>query len=60
LAVREPPSGLDKNAYFIALTGAFFAGVAEIITSVSISNSNPASIAQPSSSASRQRRCSGN
>ncbi|CAO2174590.1 unnamed protein product [Urochloa humidicola] len=38
--VRDPPPGLDKNAYFLAISGAFFAGVAEVITSVFISNNN--------------------
>ncbi|CAO2185608.1 unnamed protein product [Urochloa humidicola] len=42
LAVRDdPPPRLDKDAYFLALSGAFFAGVAEIITAVFISNNNP-------------------
>ncbi|CAO2204654.1 unnamed protein product [Urochloa humidicola] len=39
-AVRDPPPGIDKNAYFLALTGAFFAGVAEVIAAVSVSTSN--------------------
>ncbi|OEL20303.1 hypothetical protein BAE44_0018680 [Dichanthelium oligosanthes] len=40
LSVREPPPGIDKNAYLLALAGAFFAGVADVITAVRISN-NP-------------------
>ncbi|CAL4951483.1 unnamed protein product [Urochloa decumbens] len=39
LAVRDPPPGIDRNAYFLALTGAFFAGVAEVIVAVSVSSS---------------------
>ncbi|CAO2185602.1 unnamed protein product [Urochloa humidicola] len=41
LAMRDPPPGLDKNAYFLAIAGAFFAGVAEVITAVFISNNSP-------------------
>ncbi|CAO2193619.1 unnamed protein product [Urochloa humidicola] len=41
LAVRDPPPGLDKNAYFLAIAGAFFAGIVEVITAVFISNNNP-------------------
>ncbi|CAO2209020.1 unnamed protein product [Urochloa humidicola] len=42
LAVRDPPPGLvDENAYFLAVAGAFFAGVAGIFAAVFISNNNP-------------------
>ncbi|CAL4958109.1 unnamed protein product [Urochloa decumbens] len=40
LAVRDPPPGLDKNAYLFVLTGAFFAAVAGIIAVFRASN-NP-------------------
>ncbi|CAO2209022.1 unnamed protein product [Urochloa humidicola] len=41
LAVREPPPGLvDKNAYFLAIAGAFFAGMAGVVAAVCASN-NP-------------------
>nr|TKW13398.1 hypothetical protein SEVIR_5G098500v2 [Setaria viridis] len=33
-AVIEPPPWLDKNAYFLALSGAFFAGMAHVTASV--------------------------
>ncbi|KAL6626733.1 hypothetical protein ACP70R_030459 [Stipagrostis hirtigluma subsp. patula] len=38
LAAREPPPGLDKTAYFLALAGAFYAGVAEVVTAVWVWN----------------------
>ncbi|CAL4951458.1 unnamed protein product [Urochloa decumbens] len=42
LAVRDPPPGLDKNAYFLAVAGAFFAGVAGILAAVRrAANNNP-------------------
>ncbi|CAO2185604.1 unnamed protein product [Urochloa humidicola] len=41
LAVRDTPPGLDKNAYFLAIAGAFFAGVAGILVAVRASNKNP-------------------
>ncbi|KAL6626735.1 hypothetical protein ACP70R_030461 [Stipagrostis hirtigluma subsp. patula] len=34
LAVLEPSPGLDNNTYYIALAGAFFAGVAGVIAAV--------------------------
>ncbi|RLM93782.1 uncharacterized protein C2845_PM08G05410 [Panicum miliaceum] len=40
LAVREPPPGLDKNAYILAVAGAFFAGVAGVVAAVCLPN-NP-------------------
>ncbi|XP_062208336.1 uncharacterized protein LOC133909800 [Phragmites australis] len=40
LAVREPPPGVHKNAYLLAITGPFFAGVAEVMAAVWVSN-NP-------------------
>ncbi|CAO2204661.1 unnamed protein product [Urochloa humidicola] len=42
LAVREPPPGVDKNAYFLAVAGAFFAGMAGVAAAVCASN-NPRS-----------------
>ncbi|RLM91474.1 hypothetical protein C2845_PM08G05390 [Panicum miliaceum] len=41
LAVREPPPGLDKNTYLLAVAGAFFAGVAEVITAAVCVSNNP-------------------
>ncbi|KAL6626727.1 hypothetical protein ACP70R_030453 [Stipagrostis hirtigluma subsp. patula] len=38
LAARQPPPRLDKTAYFLALAGAFYAGVAEVVTAVWVSN----------------------
>ncbi|KAL6626730.1 hypothetical protein ACP70R_030456 [Stipagrostis hirtigluma subsp. patula] len=38
LAVREPPPGLERNAYFVAVAGSFFAGVAEVVTAIWLSN----------------------
>ncbi|CAL4965216.1 unnamed protein product [Urochloa decumbens] len=35
LAVREPPPGLDEDAYFLALSLVFIAGVAGIMAAVS-------------------------
>ncbi|TVU21950.1 hypothetical protein EJB05_31621, partial [Eragrostis curvula] len=29
-----PPPGLDTNAYFVALSGVFFAGVTQVVASV--------------------------
>ncbi|KAF8662893.1 hypothetical protein HU200_055475 [Digitaria exilis] len=40
LAVRDPPAGLNTNAYYLALTGAFFGGVAGITAAACLSN-NP-------------------
>ncbi|CAO2193616.1 unnamed protein product [Urochloa humidicola] len=40
LAVRQPPPGLNTNAYVLALTGAFFAAVAGVFATVRASN-NP-------------------
>ncbi|RCV24621.1 hypothetical protein SETIT_5G100500v2 [Setaria italica] len=34
MAVREPPPGLNKTAYLLALSGAFFAGVTQVSASV--------------------------
>nr|TKV98102.1 hypothetical protein SEVIR_9G538350v2 [Setaria viridis] len=34
MAVSEPPPWLDRNAYLVALTGAFFAGMAQVAASV--------------------------
>ncbi|CAO2198965.1 unnamed protein product [Urochloa humidicola] len=34
VAVREPPLGLDKTTYSLALSGAFFAGVIQVTASV--------------------------
>ncbi|CAO2185609.1 unnamed protein product [Urochloa humidicola] len=34
MAVREPPLGLDKTTYSLALSGAFFAGVIQVTASV--------------------------
>ncbi|KAF8705011.1 hypothetical protein HU200_031266 [Digitaria exilis] len=30
MAVTEPPRWLDRNAYFVTLSGAFFAGMAQV------------------------------
>lgn len=38
LAVSEPPPGFDRNLYTIAISGAFFAGVAELSAAVWVSN----------------------
>jgi hypothetical protein len=38
LAVRGPPLGLDKNAYFLALSAAFFAGVAGVMAAIWVSH----------------------
>jgi hypothetical protein len=35
MAVSEPPPWLDRNTYFVALSGAFFAGTTLVIVSVS-------------------------
>ncbi|CAL4958126.1 unnamed protein product [Urochloa decumbens] len=42
LAVRQPPPGLDENAYYLTVSGGFFAGLAQAITAVvCVSNNNP-------------------
>ncbi|CAL4965179.1 unnamed protein product [Urochloa decumbens] len=41
LAVRDLPPGLDKNAYFLAVAGAFFAGVAGILAAAARASNNP-------------------
>ncbi|CAO2198949.1 unnamed protein product [Urochloa humidicola] len=42
LAVREPPPGLDKTTYLLAIAGTFFAGVAGVVAAaVCASNNNP-------------------
>nr|TKW13410.1 hypothetical protein SEVIR_5G099350v2 [Setaria viridis] len=38
LAVSGPPPGLDKHAYFLALSAAFFAGVAGVMSAVWVSD----------------------
>ncbi|KAG2595702.1 hypothetical protein PVAP13_5KG091600 [Panicum virgatum] len=34
LAVSEPPSWLDRNAYSVAISGLFFAGVTQVVVVV--------------------------
>ncbi|CAL4951482.1 unnamed protein product [Urochloa decumbens] len=38
LAVIEPPPCLDRNSYFVALSGLFFAGMTQVIASVWVSD----------------------
>jgi len=35
LAVSEPPPWLDRDAYFVAISGLFFAGITQVAASVS-------------------------
>ncbi|CAL4958134.1 unnamed protein product [Urochloa decumbens] len=42
LAVRETPPGLDKDAYFLALSLVFIAGVAGIMAAVWVAKTTPA------------------
>lgn len=59
LAVRGPPPVIDKNAYFLSLSAAFFARVAGVMAAVAV-RPPPASTGSSSLSASRWPRCSGN
>ena len=51
LAVSEPPPWLDRNAYSVAISGLFFAGVTQVVVVVVVA----ASVSAPTAGAAEAR-----